>query len=90
MANVTSVRIEEPLSKRLAELANSISRSKAWVINQALREYIERDTLKKQRWRETETALAAIESGDIYEAAAVHDWMDSWFSEAEKPVPHRS
>ncbi len=90
MANVTSVRIEEPLAERLAELANALSRPKGWVINQALREYIERDTLKKQRWRETETALAAIEAGDVYTEEAVHDWMDSWFSEEEKPAPHQS
>ena len=90
MADVTSVRIEEELAERLERMANSIKRSKGWVINEALREYLERDAKNKQRWRETEEALEAIETGDVYDADQVHAWMDSWFTDHEQPPPHKT
>ena len=89
MATVTSVKIEEELAKRLERMAKSLQRTKGWLINEALREYLERDAIKKQRWHETEEALNAIESGEVYDADEVHAWMDSWFTDHEQPAPHK-
>ena len=90
MPRVTSVKIEEELAKHLESLAISLKRTKGWLINEALREYLERDALKKQRWQETEEALKAIENDEVFDAEEVHDWMDSWFMDHEKSAPHKN
>ena len=89
MANVTSVRIEEDLAKHLESLAKSLKRPKGWLINEALREYLERDIIEKQRWRETGEALNAIENGEVYDADEVHAWIDSWFTDIQQPAPNK-
>ena len=90
MTNVTSIRIADDLVSHLDGLAKQMNRTKSWVINEALREYVSKDELKRKRWQETEEALAAIEDGDEYEEQDVHAWLDSWGSENELPAPNKS
>ena len=87
MAQVTSVRIADDLADRLEAIAKEKDRPKGWVLNQALREYLNRQMLERQRWLDTEVALADLESGAIVEANEVHAWMDSWGSKNELPKP---
>ena len=88
MPIVTSVRIEDDLKERLETLSVTLKRPKGWVINEALRQYLDREQLKRQRWRETEEALEAIETDDVYDADEVHEWMDSWFTGNEQTPPN--
>lgn len=88
MPNVTSVRLEGDLKERLETLSETLKRPKGWVINEALREYLDREQLKRQRWSETEEALQAIETGDVCDAEEVHQWMDSWFTDNEQTPPN--
>lgn len=41
MAKVTSVRLEDELSQRVEALAESLDRSKSWIIEQAIRSYLD-------------------------------------------------
>jgi predicted transcriptional regulator len=87
VGRVTSVRIADDLVDGLEAIATEKDRPKAWVLNQALREYLDRQKIEKQRWLDTEAALADLERGAVVDAEEVHTWMDSWGSENELPKP---
>ena len=88
MVKVTSVRIASNLLDRLDAIAKEKDRSRTWLLNQALREYLHRQALEQQRWLDTESALRDLEGGAIVDADAVHDWMDSWGKQSELPKPN--
>ena len=79
-----SVRLNPELNTKLATIASALDRPKSWVIAQAVEEY-----LAVQEWH-----LKAIEEG-IREADAgkgvpheeVVDWVRSWGTPDEKPMP---
>lgn len=87
MSSTTSIRLPEDLEEPLAALASKLDRSKSWVINQSIREYLARQALEEQRWRETDEALAAVERGEVVDGDAVHGWMRSWFADDEQTPP---
>ena len=89
MANVTSIRIADDLVDALESKAKELDRSKGWVMNEALREFFAREKLKQKRWKETDEALLAIESGDEYDENEVNEWLDSWGREKELYRPER-
>lgn len=61
MARVTSIRIEDELSSQLDMLATALDRPKAWVIEQALRRYVEEQAWQVQAIKE---ALDDYRSGN--------------------------
>lgn len=85
--SITSVRIQAELEDRLDALATKLQRSKSWVINQAVREFIEKQILEQQRWQETLEALASVKRGQVVSGEAVHAWLASWGSGEELPPP---
>ncbi len=56
-----SITIKEENATKLDALAESMDRSRSWVVNAAIDSYLER-----QAWmdRETDAAIAAIEAGE--------------------------
>jgi predicted transcriptional regulator len=52
MAKVTSVRLEDELSQRLDRLAVSMDRPKAWLIEQAIKSYIDEQSWQVQAIKE--------------------------------------
>ena len=84
---ITSVRLQPELEERLATAAGNLHRSKSWIINQAVREFLEKQQLEQQRWQETLEAIASVERGDTVSASAVHAWLGSWGTDDELPVP---
>jgi predicted transcriptional regulator len=84
---VTSVRLQPEVEKSLEAMASRLHRSKSWLINQALREYAERQRLEQARWQETLQALEALGAGRVVPAEAVHDWLKSWGNAKELPPP---
>jgi predicted transcriptional regulator len=85
--SVTSVRIEDDLEKPLEAVANDMHRSKGWIINEALREYLQNRQLTKKRWEETLEALEDIRMGRIVEGDKVHAWLESWGTDEEIEAP---
>jgi predicted transcriptional regulator len=52
MTKVTSVRLEDELASKLEALATSIDRPKAWVIEQAIKSYVDEQSWQVQAIRE--------------------------------------
>jgi len=86
---MTTVRLPPETERDLEELASRLDRSKGWVINQALTEYVARQRLEQSRWRETLEALDAAADGRVVDAERVHAWLRSWGTADEQPPPDR-
>lgn len=84
---VMSIRLQKDLETPLKDLAKKLQRSKNWLINQAVKEFIERGHLEEERWAETLEALDSVEQGKIVGSDEVHEWLDSWGTEHELPPP---
>jgi predicted transcriptional regulator len=84
---VTSVRIQPDLEETLEQMAGRLHRSKSWLINRAVREYIERAEEGAARWQQTLVALESVAKGRVVDGDAVHEWLESWGSAKELPAP---
>jgi predicted transcriptional regulator len=84
---VTTVRLQPDLEESLEAVAAKLQRSKSWLINQALREYIAREQEESARWQETLTALESVRAGRVVDAEGVHDWLRSWGTPKESGGP---
>lgn len=84
---VTSIRLQPDLEAGLAEATERLQRSRNWVINEAVREYIAKRSLEDQRWAETRAALEDVAAGRVVDGDAAHRWMRSWGTTNELPVP---
>ena len=84
---VTTVRLQADLERELEAAAGKLQRSKSWLINQALREYLERQALEQLRWRQTMEALDDVALGNVVSGDDVHAWLQSWGGDAELPQP---
>ncbi len=85
--SVTSVRIQEDLKKPLEELADKLSRSRNWLINEAVKEYLSRHKSNSQKWRETLEAIESIKKGEVIDGEEVHTWLKSWGTENKQKPP---
>lgn len=85
----SSVRLQEDLEAPLEALVASLRRSKNWLINQAIREFVERHRVEDARWVDTLQALDSIEAGRVVPGEAVHDWLATWGTPEEKLPPGR-
>lgn len=84
---VTSVRIQPDIDESLGAMSERLQRSKNWLINQALREFIAREAEGAERWKQTLVALESVAQGRVLKGDAVHEWLESWGSSNELPVP---
>ncbi len=85
--SVTTVRLGQGVEEDLDVLAEKLQRSRSWLINQALREFIERQELEQLRWQETMQAIDSVTRGEVVSGEAVHTWLKSWGTEAEIDPP---
>ena len=84
---MTSVRIPDDLMAQLQKTAEQRRRSKSWLINDAVREYLEREEIRTHRLAETRQSLTEVDKGQLIEDDEVLDWLDSWGTEEEKAPP---
>lgn len=84
---MTSVRMPDDLLERLDATATRLRRSKGWIINDALREYLEREHLRQRRDEETREALAELDAGQVVDGDEVLAWIDSWGSKNKRESP---
>mgnify|MGYP001187636344 FL=1 len=85
--SVTTVRLQAEVEQHLEAIANKLHRSKGWVINQALSEYIERQQREQERWNQTLEAMESAAQGKLVDASEVHSWLNSWGTENEQEAP---
>ena len=84
---VTSLRISKEVEAPLENLAQRLDRSKNYLINQAIKEFVARQMMEDSRWEDTLAALGSIKEGKLVDEANVHEWLQSWGTDKELPPP---
>ncbi len=84
---VTSIRLQPEIENPLESLAKKLDRSKNYLINQAIKEFIERKNNDEKRWSETMEAIASVKAGKVVPEEDVNEWLESWGSENEFKPP---
>jgi len=84
---VTSIRLSKENEEPLESLAVKLDRSKNYLINQAIKEYISRQSMSDARWEDTLKALASIKEGKTIDESEVVSWLKSWGTDSELSAP---
>ena len=85
--SVTSIRLNTEVEAPLEELAQKLDRSKNYIINQAIKEFVIRQSMEDARWEDTLIALESVKSGKIIDETEVTAWLQSWGHNDEKTPP---
>ena len=85
--SVTSIRIADDVEKPLEVLSKKLDRSKNYLINQAIKEFLARQSLEDSRWQDTLEALESIKAGKSIDEEDVNAWLNSWGTNNRKSPP---
>jgi len=85
--SITSVRLNDDIEKPLESLAKKLDRSKSYLINQAIREFVARQSVNDLRWEETLEAIESVTRGELIDESEVNAWLNSWGTENLKQAP---
>jgi len=86
--SVTSVRLQPEIETPLEILATRLDRSKNYLINQAIKEFLARKLLDEKRWSETLEAIESVKSNKLIEEKDVNAWLESWGTDNELKPPN--
>ena len=84
---ITSIRIADDVDKPLEALSKKLDRSKSYIINQAIKEFLARQSLADSRWQDTLEALESIKAGKSVDEEDVNAWLNSWGTNDRKSPP---
>ncbi len=84
---VTSVRLQPEIENPLEKLAKKLDRSKNYLINQAIKEFLARKSLEDKKWDETLEALDSVKANGVVAEQDVNEWLDSWGNDNEIQPP---
>ena len=85
--SITSIRLSDDMDKPLESLSKKLDRSKNYLINQAIKEFIARQALEDLRWQDTLKGLESVEAGQSVDEADVNAWLNSWGTGARTLSP---
>lgn len=85
--SITSIRITDDVEKPLEALSKKLDRSKNYLINQAIKEFLARQSVEESRWEETLEALESVKKGMVIEEGDVNAWLNSWGTNERKSPP---
>lgn len=85
--SVTSIRLNSEVESPLEDLAKKLDRSKNYLINQAIKEFVARQSMEEARWVDTQAALESVKSGKSISEKKVKAWLESWGAKNEKAPP---
>lgn len=85
--SVTSIRLSKDIEAPLEQLAKKLDRSKNYLVNQAIKEFVVRQSMEEARWSETLEALESVDSGRLVESEAVTRWLQTWGDDSPKSPP---
>jgi predicted transcriptional regulator len=85
--SVTSLRISKEVEVPLENLAQRLDRSKNYLINQAIKEFIARQMMEDSRWEDTLAALSSVKAGKLVDETNVTEWLQSWGTDKELSPP---
>lgn len=84
---VTSVRLSPEIEQKLESVAERARRTKSWLINEAVKDYLDRLGQDERRWQETVEALASVKAGRVVDGEEIMNWLASWGKKAETKPP---
>jgi len=84
---VTSIRLQPEIENPLEKLASKLDRSKNYLINQAIKEFLARKSLDDKKWNQTLEALESVKLNRVIEEQDVNEWLDSWGKDNEQKPP---
>lgn len=84
---VTSIRLNKDIEVPLEQLAKKLDRSKNYLVNQAIKEFVVRQSMEDLRWSDTVQALESVKAGRMVESQEVSEWLKSWGSDSPKSPP---
>jgi RHH-type rel operon transcriptional repressor/antitoxin RelB len=79
-----TIRIDQEIKDRLEAAAKSQKRSKAFLANEAIKEYLSVQEWQERRIRD---ALASADRGEGVSHESVMAWVRSWDADDELPTP---
>ncbi len=85
--SITSIRLADGIDKPLESLAIKLDRSKNYLINQAIKEFLARQSLEESRWADTLEALESVKLGKTIAESNVNAWLNSWGTGERKEPP---
>jgi predicted transcriptional regulator len=84
----TSVKIDDELKRRIQDLADARRRSPHWIMQEAIRDYVEREENRESFKRE------ALDSWSTYQETGLHvtgqearEWLNRWGTDKEAGIP---
>ena len=84
---VTSIRLGKDVEVPLEQLAKKLDRSKNYLVNQAIKEFVLRQSMEELRWSDTIEALESIKAGRLVDSVEVSKWLKSWGSDSPRSPP---
>ena len=73
-----TAHVSYELIAEIDTVSERLDRSRAWVIKEAVREYLARRAENQKRWDETLEAIEAADRGELIAGDEVLRWVDSW------------
>lgn len=77
-----TAQVTEEFVEEIDSIAAELERPRAWVLQDALREYVGRHRQDLVRWRETEEAIASADRGEVVPAEEIFAWFKTWGQES--------
>ena len=85
--SITIIRLNPEIEESLENLCKKLDKSKNSLINQAVKEYLERQVMEDLRWADTLPALKSVQTGKTIPGDRVMSWLESWGTDRELPKP---
>ncbi len=79
-----SVRLQPELNDQVTAIAVSLDRSKSWVIEQAVKDYV---ALQAWQLAAIDEGIKAADAGQVLPHEDVVAWVKSWDGPDELPMP---
>ena len=79
-----TIRVDQDTKDRLEAVARNQKRSKAFLANEAIKEYLAVQEWQEQRIRD---AIASADRGEGVPHSKVLSWVQSWGTDNELPIP---
>jgi predicted transcriptional regulator len=80
------IELDSDLDRRLSEVAQVMDQPKTALVEQAVRDFLE---LRDWRNAAIDEGLRAAEEGRVFEHDEIAEWVTSWDTPNERPMPTR-
>lgn len=82
-----TIRVDSSAKKRLERLAKSTGRTRSFLAAEAINEYLD---VNEWQVAGIKQAMTSLDRGQGVLHRQVRDWVESWGSDKERPLPKRS